>query len=244
MKRILLAGATLLALTAVQPSVAADAPVYKGPAPIAAPLFNWTGFYVGANAGWAGTNFDWAFNPPIPAAPNQAFGLSTSSGIFGLHAGAQGQWGQWVLGLEFAYLWPTDSWASHSGYGVGASFAEARLRDVWTLGPRIGWANNNWLWFITGGYASGRIETRGEPFAAPGTFFNLTSETHSGWFAGIGVDWALTQNLILGVEYQHIALGKVLHCVASPCVPASTNNHDMNATIDLVRARLSWLFHM
>ncbi len=53
MKRILLAATAALAFAAAQPAIAADAPVYKGPAPVAAALFNWSGFYVGLNAGGA-----------------------------------------------------------------------------------------------------------------------------------------------------------------------------------------------
>jgi outer membrane immunogenic protein len=244
MKRFLLAGIALLALT-VQPALAADRPVYKAPplAPVD-PIFNWSGFYVGGTAGWAGTDFDWAFNPALPPpAGNQAFTLGNSGGIFGATAGVQGQWGQWVLGVEFNYLWPNRNWARHAGYGVGASFADARLGNLLTVGPRFGWANNNWLLFVTGGYANGRIETRGDPFAAPGAFFNQTRYSHDGWFAGIGFDWAITANLILGVEYQHISLSTINHCV-NPCVAGNTNNHDMSADIDLVRARLTWLFHI
>ena len=49
MKKVLLATAAVV-LASVTPGLAADLPV-KAP-PMAAPVFTWTGFYVGGNGGW------------------------------------------------------------------------------------------------------------------------------------------------------------------------------------------------
>jgi outer membrane immunogenic protein len=49
MKKFLLATAALV-LASVTPGSAADLPVKAPPMP--APVFTWTGFYVGGNAGW------------------------------------------------------------------------------------------------------------------------------------------------------------------------------------------------
>ena len=74
MKRILLAGATVLALTAAQPTLAADAPVYrKGPAPAAA-LFNWSGFYVGIQGGYGWAEAQWT-RPRLPFRPATLLGM-------------------------------------------------------------------------------------------------------------------------------------------------------------------------
>src|SRR5690606_38620255 len=65
MKNYLLSGVAALGLLAAGAASAADLPARKGPvmAPVYAPVFTWTGFYVGANAGYgwgnvnAGTTF-------------------------------------------------------------------------------------------------------------------------------------------------------------------------------------------
>ena len=60
MKKLLLATVALVALGATVPALAADLaarPYTKAPA-YAAPIYNWTGFYVGVNAGGAWNQSD------------------------------------------------------------------------------------------------------------------------------------------------------------------------------------------
>ena len=56
------------------------------------------------------------------------------------------------------------------------------------------------------------------------------------------IEYAATQNWIVGLEYQRVTLDTKNHCVSDPCVPTSTNNHDMSGDIDIVRARISYKF--
>lgn len=199
---------------------------------------NWSGLYFGANAGWVGKDYDWAFNPPFGTF-NQKFSLGQDQGIYGGHIGIQHQWGQWVLGVEAALSGSDHDWASHRGYGTGASFAEVRTGSLFTVGPRLGWApNNQWLLFGTGGYATASVLTRGRAFSN-GSIFQETSEKQDGYYLGGGVEYAVTPNIILGVEYQHVFLGDAHHCVDT-CVPTSVNNHDVSADMDIVRARVSF----
>ena len=53
MKKILLSVSALAALGMVTPASAADLPqrAYKAP-PMIAPIYDWTGFYIGGNAGY------------------------------------------------------------------------------------------------------------------------------------------------------------------------------------------------
>src|SRR5258708_14161605 len=56
MKKFLLGRVVLLALGMAAPATAADLaarPYTKAPPPIVAPIYDWTGFYIGANGGWA-----------------------------------------------------------------------------------------------------------------------------------------------------------------------------------------------
>src|SRR5207302_528684 len=100
MKRFL----AVLTLAFVVPfggAIAADIPLKAPPVPIVSE-YNWSGFYIGANGGWANSSFDWRYTNPAPATCCAPFSASASNGIVGLQAGAQIQWDHIVLGVEIA----------------------------------------------------------------------------------------------------------------------------------------------
>jgi opacity protein-like surface antigen len=65
MKKLLLGIAAIVALFTA-PALAADMPLKAPPAVVSAE-YNWSGFYVGANAGWMESNFHWQYTNPAPA---------------------------------------------------------------------------------------------------------------------------------------------------------------------------------
>ena len=98
MKKFLLASVAFAAIAG--PAMAADMPVAPPPPPVV--YYDWTGAYIGFNAGGVWYDVDRTFpnRGRLTGMPN--FGTSDSDGIFGFHAGAQWQWGAWVLGAEAA----------------------------------------------------------------------------------------------------------------------------------------------
>ena len=62
MKKFLLGTVGLLALGMGAPASAADMAVKAPPpAPLPAPIYNWTGFYIGGNGGWGQSHSCWDF---------------------------------------------------------------------------------------------------------------------------------------------------------------------------------------
>lgn len=118
MKKFLLSTVALATMTAG--AMAADLPSRRAPAPyVAVPVFTWTGFYVGVNAGYGfnaknnnNTNFGtFAATPGTLTAPLGAYNGVVSNGVFGGrgsndgfvgggHAGYNYQFGNIVIGLE------------------------------------------------------------------------------------------------------------------------------------------------
>src|SRR5208282_6545076 len=110
MKRLLIAGAALAALIGT-PALAADmaAPVYNAPPP-AAPVWSWTGFYLGANAGGAWANHStFTMSDPLGSFPFAPFSFATnssSSAIGGVHGGYNYQVGpEWFAAYEADFSW-------------------------------------------------------------------------------------------------------------------------------------------
>ncbi|QFR32892.1 outer membrane protein [Ancylobacter sp. TS-1] len=138
MKSTILAGVSLAALLAV-PAAAADL-AYKAPAAYAPPpmAFTWTGFYIGANAGYGWGTADWS--PDIDGF------------IGGLQAGYNWQGaGPLVLGVE------TDIQYADVSSGIFS------LDYFGTVRARIGYAFDQVLVYGTGGlaYGGGTYETWG-----------------------------------------------------------------------------------
>src|SRR5215204_5584534 len=69
MKKFLLGTVGLLALGMGAPASAADMAVKaRPPAPVLAPIYDWSGFYIGANGGWGQSHSCWDFLTPAGVA--------------------------------------------------------------------------------------------------------------------------------------------------------------------------------
>src|SRR5438445_11645300 len=100
MKKLLLATVALVALGATAPALAADLaarPYTKAPPPVMAPIYNWTGFYIGGHVGAAFGN-DNTFNGLVGSSNNDARFLGGVQGGFDYQFAPN-----WVLGAEAQY---------------------------------------------------------------------------------------------------------------------------------------------
>jgi len=176
MKRILLAGATLLALTAAQPTLAAA-------------LFNWSGCYIGVHAGggWGRTSDDFSDRTG-----------DTSGGLAGGQLGCNYQMGALVLGAEGSL-----AWAGLSGSTIIDPLETGHTRSNWlgSVTGRAGIAMDHTLIYIKGGGAWMQADYW---VSAPGLGnFASGSATHSGWTVGAGLEWAFAANWSVRVEYGY-----------------------------------------
>ena len=107
----------------VSNALAADLPrpVYKAPAYVADPIFSWTGFYIGANAGYGFGKSDWDF----PAGPS----TSPKGFVGGAQLGYNYQIGSFVFGLEGDY----DYSAMKGDTACGGTTCTITLRSTFTI---------------------------------------------------------------------------------------------------------------
>ncbi len=170
---------------------AADIPV-KAPvmkAPVAAP-YDWSGFYVGAHLGyfWGKTRVEENGVVTEPGAP-------TNGVVGGALVGVNWQSGPFVLGLDGDFGWS-------NAHGVGLAVVPIpNTYDVnWTshiLG-RAGYAFDNWLLFVAGGFAVADVN-----FHQGTDLFAVTGGKYYGWSVGGGADLAITHNLIARIQYLY-----------------------------------------
>jgi outer membrane immunogenic protein len=207
---------------------------------------NWSGLYIGTSVGAAWGKLDWQYTTDM--VPSDLLGLTRhpDGGIVGGHIGIQRQWDRTILGLEASYSAGAFGGIDERGSGApvfdmiepgisGRSYAQ--ISNLFTVGPRLGWAPGNWMLYVTGGYARARVTTS-DSLIEFGTEFQLTADkqTHGGWFLGGGVEYAMTPNWILGLEYTHVDLEEKIHSADTVLV------RTVDPEVDIVRARLSFKF--
>lgn len=226
MKKYLLSGVAALGLLAAGAASAADLPSRKGPvvAPVYVPVFTWTGFYVGANAGYAWGQVD-----------STGLGVLSFKDPDGFTGGGQVgynyQMGNVVLGLE----------ADFQGADLKASVFDpingitaSNEMNWWgTVRARAGYSFDRFLPYVTGGFAYGNVKNK------ISTAFGAFSDdnTQYGWTVGGGLEYAFTNNLSAKIEYLYVDLDK-----ESVSVPGGVFNANVETKFSVVRAGLNYRF--
>jgi outer membrane immunogenic protein len=221
MRKVLgLVGATVLL---VGPALAAD---LGKPAPA---VFSWAGWYIGGNAGYG-----WGERTDLSISSN-LFGndARASRGFFpnqpspkgfigGGQIGYDWQINNWVLGLVADFQGADIDAAANNAVGVvhldragvviaratGTTSLSEKLDFLGTGRARLGWAANNWLFYGSGGGAYGNVRSTVSFFDTFGdAFAGSHTEIRGGWAAGGGINYAVTPNWNVGVDYLHYDLG-------------------------------------
>jgi outer membrane immunogenic protein len=213
MIRSLLLASALTAMAGA--AFAADLPDTKGApvyAPPLMPMFSWTGFYIGGNAGLSGMSGSATtyYVGEINRENGNGWGFS-GGGQIGYNYEFAGT--NFVLGGEADFQGSTakstyqDEAYSYS-YGTYSYKYKTNL-DWWgTARARVGYAFGNILPYVTGGFAYGRTNTGYSEGYYSGSSYNYSvSTTQTGWTVGGGVEYAITRNLTLKVEGLYTDLG-------------------------------------
>jgi outer membrane immunogenic protein len=230
MKKILLASAAFVALGTVSASAAdlAARPYTKAPAYAPAPIYNWTGFYIGGHVGGA-------FNG------NNGFGGTSdnSDGRFlgGVQFGADYQFApNWVIGVEGQYSWVgnnnTTVVFAPSGYGYNLN-----QKGLASVTGRLGYTWGPALLYVKGGWAyQDATETLFVPVGLSAAFDTTTKS--NGYTVGAGLEYLFTQNWSGKVEYQYYDFGNTTINAPLAIAGASSKNDQ-----HVVKAGLNYRFN-
>jgi outer membrane immunogenic protein len=209
MKRLLLASVGLVALAGAIPASAAD---LKAPRPAAAPaaiapIYNWTGFYIGGHIGWGHTDKDWRHADPLL----DPFFVDRHSQADGFLGGGQigfnWQTGALVLGVEGQFSW-TDWDKREHCFTQGAFLLHCGHNVDWvaTVAARLGFAAANWLFYVKGGFAF-VDEDFHVHHPASLTTVKVSGDHDVGWMVGVGIEYGFTPNWSAKVEYNFMDFG-------------------------------------
>jgi outer membrane immunogenic protein len=235
MKKLLLGTVALVALGATVPALAADLaarPYTKAPA-YAAPIYNWTGFYVGGHIGGAfGGN-------------NSFAGVSTNNdGRFlgGVQVGADYQFApNWVLGVEGQYSWlggNNNNSVVFPGGGLGYVYTNNQ-RALGSVTGRLGYTWGPALLYVKGGYAySDNNETLLN--AGIATPFTFDRGHRDGYTVGAGLEYMFAQNWSAKAEYMYYDFGSSRFTSPNVLVPFGSFRNDEHT----VKVGLNYRFNL
>ena len=233
MKKFLLTTVAIAVLGSTLPVYAADlgaAPYYKAAPPAYAPIYNWTGFYIGGHLGGAFTS------------SNNFNGLTTGNNgngrfLGGVQGGADWQFApNWVVGGEADYSWLSGN--------VGAVFPGGfaytnNQRGIGSITGRIGYTWGPGLLYVKGGFASSDNNENVTLNGVPVTF--TTSGDHrSGYTIGAGVEYMFAPNWSAKAEYQYYNFGSSNFTAPAALVPTGAFTTDDHVFKLGVNYRFNW----
>ena len=199
---------------------------FKWPTRPPSDQYNWSGFYLGLNAGGA-----FGATTSTVAGGGGSASVNERGFIGGAQFGANYQTGPMVWGFEADYDASTQNQSLPAGVFSGSTSAMPWLA---TLRGRVGVAFDRTLLYGTAGGAAGELKSR---FAIPaGT--TSTTVTYGTWTAGGGVEYGLTDHLSARVEYLYLGKDNIATGVIGS--PAATITSQL--TDNLVRAGLNYRF--
>jgi outer membrane immunogenic protein len=205
-----------VAITISSASLAAD--VAAEPVP-----YDWTGFYIGAHAGYGWADGEQTFN----GVRTPGFDTSAEGFVGGGQAGFNWQWDQIVLGIEgdvsFADLSDT---VDPFGFDV-----EQNVDMLASIRGRIGFAADRFLPYVTAGWGFADAERTTELGGGVSD-----SQSHDGLVYGGGIEYAVTDAISMRAEYLHYDLGEESYDLGLPSDP------EIDLDVDVFRIGVNFNF--
>jgi outer membrane immunogenic protein len=237
MKKFVISAAVAMSLAT--PALAADMAV-KAPPPAPLPvIYDWSGFYIGANGGWGQSHSCLDF---VTAVGTVASGCGDrSGGVAGGQIGYRWQTNQFVFGLE-----AQGDWANLRNTRVSllnpTLSTTAKTDGIGLFTGQLGWAWNASLLYVKGGAAvtSNHLDVF-DSITGLGLF--SASNTRWGGTVGVGYEYGFAPNWSVGVEYDHLWMGNANNSfsVADPRLAAVLNDR-ISQDVDMVTVRVNYRF--
>jgi len=257
MKRI---GPGLMALTLAAAAIYVDrayaadmAPApgyYPPPAAYRPALYDWTGIYFGGHVGGGmGTDTFTVTQPQAPAFLN--VGTTTDVNPVGVVGGAQlgvnYEFAPWVVGIEGSFTSSALTGSTSTATlptAVLVTSERATSNPQWLAAAtgRFGYAANTLLFYVKGGAAWMHAEyTQDIVAAGVVTATQALNNTRTGFIAGAGLEYGMTENFSAKLEYDFYDFGTAnyVYGLVGPAMPVSIKSDVQVLTVGL-NYRLNW----
>jgi opacity protein-like surface antigen len=169
------------------------------PLPVMQPLYNWTGFYVGANFGGAFSTESVSNIGSINTDPSGVLG--------GVQLGYNYQFApNLLLGIEGELDWTSASGSTNFGNVATAGSLTSNHNWYDTLDGRLGYVMGPWLFYVKGGFAWMNADytlTTAGAIVGGGS----SNITRTGWNVGAGAEYMIAPQWTAKAEYTYLDFG-------------------------------------
>jgi outer membrane immunogenic protein len=248
MNRLLLgAVGTIVVVSSASAADLAARPYTKAPPPLVAAIYDWSGFYIGANGGWGSSRKCWDMTnnfgvPLTPAFPEGCH--DATGGVAGGQIGYRWQSAAWVFGLEAQGDWADLRGSNTSLFFSGPAVTNrSKINAFGLFTGQVGYAWNNVLWYVKGGAAV--TDDKYDSVVIPtGVVFDSAKETRWGGTVGAGVEFGFAPNWSVAVEYDHLFMGNRDVGFTTVLAPAGefSRTDRIRQDVDLITARINYRF--
>ena len=239
----LLGGALSLGLmTSASAADMAARPYTKAP-PMIAAVYDWTGFYIGANGGWGSSRKCWDILTPGGVFAGSEGCHNATGGVAGGQIGYRWQTAAWVFGVE-----AQGDWADLRGSNI--SLTDPRFRNESRVGAfglftgQVGYAFNSALLYVKGGAAVTGDRYRDFAVAGGAQVTNTVNDTRWGGVVGVGLEYGFAPNWSAAIEYDHLFMNNRTSTFTNNGVfaPAGTffASDRIRQDVDLVTVRVNY----
>ncbi len=186
---------------------AADLPAKKTaavPTPVASAA-TWGGFYVGGNVGyaWTGSSFTHLETPGPNGPTSEAFSNNPNGVLGGAQIGARYQvQSNLYAGVEASYSFSSADAQTLTDLDQTPRHRLSKMGNLWSVSGNVGYAFGRYLAYAKAGYASTELQYK-NILILDGSILGQSKAQVGGYVLGAGLEYAFTQNISLGLEYNY-----------------------------------------
>jgi len=209
---------------------------------------SWTGFYLGAGAGYGMYNVE---SSQVVAATGAFTNNQGTSGGRGWLASAVVGFDlqiapRWVVGAFGDFQWLNID-GDHVGVPAATGIGELEARWAWAAGGRLGYlVTPDILTYVNGGYTKIRFGQVDYANFVSGAANNssLPATTYSGWFLGGGVEYRIFNGWFARTEYRLAEYReRTVTNMATTTGAALATAERLQPFVQTIRGELVWRFN-
>ncbi len=212
----------------------------KAPA-LAAPVYDWSGFYVGLNGG--GSIHQCLTITSVAGAavfPNPEGCHDATGGLAGGQIGYRWQAANWVFGLEAQGDWANLRGSNPSLTAIVPYTNQTTVDGIGLFTAQAGYAWNNVLLYVKSG-AAVTDNKYSSFFTATGIQFNQAGDTRWGGAAGAGIEFGFAPNWSVAAEYDHLFMSNPNVTFPASAI-AVTRSDNIRQDVDIATVRVNYRF--